>query len=249
MKFKLLSLTFGVVVSGFAIADSYQSEVGVSASRVNSDFFDSDGKSYGLTGAYYFSAVKTDGVPLAEAAYLGQNSNFFGDYVNVPSQHGVPTTNGYTVGAEVYIPESFLYVRGGASHYKINAPHSNSNDWFVSVGITPLDGLLVTTSYSNDAGYNPNLYAKYVTDIGSGNFINVEAGVADIDHVGTSTILGGDFYFDETFSVGGEVQHTDNANLYELRTRKFFSQAFSGGITLDDGEYENTVKLDVSFRF
>jgi len=249
MKLKSLILALSVASSGVAIADSYRGEVGINASRINSEFFDSDSKYYGLTGAYYFSPVKTDAVPLAEAAYLGQNSNIFGQYINVPSQHSFPKTEGYVAGAEIYIPESFLYVRGGASHYKIDAPHNNNNDWFVSVGVTPIKGLLVTTSYSDDAGYNPNIRAKYVTDIGSGHFINVEAEVADIDHLGTTSILGGDFYFDETFSLGGEIQHAKNNNFYELRARKFFTQAVSGGIALEDGENENAVTVDVSFRF
>lgn len=249
MKLTLLALAFGVVASGAAIADSYQGEVGVRATRVNSDYFDSDGQMYGLSGAYYFTPVNTGGVPLAEAAYLGQNSNFFGDYLYAPSQHSVPRAEIYTLGAEVYIPENFLYVKAGASHLDTKAPYADDNDWFVSVGLTPLKGLLVTTSYSENAGYNPNVRAKYVTNVGAGRAINVEVGVTDVDNAGTATLIGGDFYFDETLSLGGEVRELDSSRFNELRVRKFFTPDFSGAIKLANTPHENAVRLDVGLRF
>lgn len=245
MKFKLLVLALGIATSGVAIAD-YQAEVGVNASRYSSDFLDSDNKTYGVTGAYYFSPVKTSGLPLAEAAYLGKNNNIFAGIIKTPRQDWFPSSTGYVVGAEFYMPENFLYVSGGATYVDVNSG-DNRNDWFVSVGITPIDGLLVTTDYSNDAGYDLNINAKYVTQVG-GHFINLEGGVVDTDY-GTYTNVGGDFYFDNTFSVGGMIQHGDDDNAYQIRTRKFFTEAISGGLAYTDGEDENAVAVDVSFRF
>lgn len=248
MKKHSFIIMLSSAVSAAAMADSYQGEVSFGATRVNSEFLESDGKSYALSGSYYFSPVEVGSFPLAEAAYLGQKSRVYGSYLNVPSQNGFPSANGYAVGMEIYIPENFVYFQLGASRYKMRDPYNSNNDWSASVGLTPINGLLVSTSYSQDAGYNPNVYAKYVTEVG-GQYINLEAGVADTDGSGTLSLIGGDYYFDETLSLGGKLQHSNDEDLYELRVRKFFTSSFSGGVILEDGEEENSVTVNLSLRF
>ena len=246
MKLKLLIAALSVAVSGFAIADSYQSEISIGASRYDENGINSKSDSYILEGIYHFNAVDTTNLPLAEAAYLGKNSNVFAGIIDVPRHNDNPSQQSYIVGAEFYIPENFLYVRAGAVRHKVRG--GQDNDWFTAVGVTPIDGLLVTTQYFHDAGYDANIHAKYVTDIGNGQFINVEAGVADTDS-GTSALIGGDYYIDNSFSVGAEVVDSDGGDEYSLRTRKFFSESFSGELSYTDTEAGNLVNLGLAVRF
>ena len=246
MKLKLLIAALGVAASGFAIADSYQVDLGANAFRFENDHSNDTGKVYELGGIYYFKAVETNNLPLGEAAYLGKNSNVFAGFGLSPKQNGSPNQKVYAVGAEFYIPESFLYVSAGGSRYSAN--HEHDHDWFTTVGVTPIDGLLVTTSYNHDDGYDANIYAKYVTSIGTGQFINLEAGFADTDF-GTYKSVGGDFYIDNTFSVGANIADDDSGTEYTLRTTKFFSEQFSAGLAVTDTEDGNQVVVGGSFRF
>lgn len=246
MKLKLLIAALGVAASGFAIADSYQSEISVGASRYDVDGVSSKTDRYDLVGVYHFNAVNTTNLPLAESAYLGKNSNVFASLEDYPHQNGNSSLQKYQVGAEFYIPENFLYVKAGASRYSTGT--TRDNDWFTALGVTPIDGLLVTTEYNHEDGYDANIHAKYVTDIGSGQFINVEAGVADADD-GTIFQIGGDYYLDNTFSVGGNIVDNDDGTDYTLRTRKFFSESFSGELSYTDASYGNVVALGLAMRF
>ena len=246
MKLKLITAVTGLLLSSLTLAESYRADIGLAATRYDDNLYNSDTKDYNLLGAYYFKAVQTDNRPLAEAAFLGQSSNIFADVYDRPGQHGVPHLNSFSVGTEIYIPENFLYVQAGVVRRSSN--YSDRDDWFTTVGITPIDGLLLTTSYSNDAGYDANLEAKYVTDIGGGQFINLQAAVVDLDD-GTLVSAGGDYYFDRTFSVGGMITDYDGSTDYTLRTRKFFSENFSGDLAYTDTDGGNEVTLGVNFRF
>lgn len=247
MKLKLLVAAIGIAASGFVLADSYQAEVNATAIRFDTDGISSKYESYGLGGSYYFNAVKTDNLPLAEAAYLGKNSNVFAGYSYTEGTAYTPKTNSYGAGVEVYIPENFLYIKAGVARNSYEG--DKDSDWFTTVGITPIDGLLITTSYQHDAGYDANIQAKYVTDIGNGQFINVEASLADTDYAGTYKSIGGDFFIDRTFSVGAVIGDDDRGSSYTVRTRKFFSEQFSGELSYSDNDFGNAVSLGASVRF
>lgn len=245
MKLKMMVAVSALALSGAALAESYQAELNANAVRYDLDGLSSTENMYQLSGSYYFNAVNTSNLPLAEAAYLGQNSNVFAEFNDYPRQHGNPSQEFYRVGAEFYIPESFLYVKAGGSRYQSDGWHHH--DWFTTLGVTPLEGLLVTTEYNHDAGYDANIYAKYVTDLG-GNYVNLEAGVSDSED-GTITQLGGDFYIDNSFSVGAELQNQHSDNTYTLRTRKFFSDNFSGQLSYTDAPDGNIVMAGLTARF
>jgi hypothetical protein len=246
MKLKLLVAALGVAASGFALADTYQADVAASAARHDVDGINSNFNRYDVIGHYYFNAVKTDNVPLAEAAYLGKNSNFFAGYARTNADGIDSRTNSYGVGLEVYIPESFLYVKAAAQRDSIDGHHLN--DWYTSIGITPIDGLLITTEYDHEDGYDANIHAKYVTALGNGQFINLEAGAIDGDN-GNIFNVGGDFYFDNTFSVGGDIADSGDDNAYTVRTKKFFTDQFSGELSYTDTDKGNIVRAGVSYRF
>lgn len=249
MKLKIIVAACVLVSSGVVMADPYQVELGGKVYRFkDDDNFGSNDKFhvYEADGAYYFNQVSTENVPLAEAAYLGKNTNIFARLSHVPEQNGAPSLNTTIVGGELYIPESFLYVQAGVA--RTTSDHYTDNDWFTSVGITPIDGLLISTSYSHDAGYDANLHGKYVTAIGNDQYINVEAEVTDDDD-GTIKAIGGDFYFDKTFSVGAAVQSQHSDNAYTIRTRKFFTEKFSGELSYTDYPEGNMIMGGLSVRF
>lgn len=246
MKLKLFFAAIGIAASGVAIADAYQSEVGATAARWDNDGINSSVNSYGVNGKYYFNLVKTDNLPLAEAAYLGKNSNVFADFSRNYSKGYLADSKVLSGGVEVYMPENFLYVKIDAAHYSYD--HDSDNMAIATIGLTPLDGLLVTTSWDSDESYHANIAAKYVTAIGSGQFINVEASLADTDF-GTYKSIGGDFYLDNTFSVGAEISDDDLGTDYTVRTRKFFSEQFSGELSYTDSDLGNEVAIGASYRF
>jgi hypothetical protein len=248
MKLKLLFASIVLVSSCFAIADTYQAEVGANAARWDLDGINSSVNSYGVNGKYYFNAVKTDNLPLAEAAYLGKNSSAF---LNLTRQDGhgyILDNKRYSAGVEVYIPENFLYIKVEGVNQRYTGDSDTSA--LTTIGLTPLDGLRVSTSWDSDEGYNANVDAKYVAALGNDHYINVEASLADTDW-GTFKAIGGDYYFDNTFSVGAEVTDNDNGTNYLVRTRKFFTEQFSGDLAYIDSDFGNgnAVAVGVNYRF
>ena len=131
MKLKMIVAACALVASGAALAESYQAEVNAGATRYDQDGISSSDHTYSLGGSYYFNPVHTSGLPLAESAYLGKNSNVFAGVIDYPSQHGNPSSQAYTLGAEFYIPESFLYVQAGAT--RLQGKHWNDNEDGTSV--------------------------------------------------------------------------------------------------------------------
>lgn len=245
MKLKNVIAVGTLLASTVAMADSYQFDVGANASRLDLNGLSSKSNSHGVTGSYYFNPVSTTNLPLAEAAFLGKNSDVYASATRV-SWRG-DRGDVFNVGAEFFIPENFLYVSGGLLKAKRDG-ESADNDWYTSVGVTPIDGLLVSTFYSHDAGYDANIHGKYVTDIGNGHFINLTAGLSDADD-GTMVDIGGDFYLDNSFSVGGEIVHQDSDNAYTVRARKFFTEQFSGQLAYTDAPAANEIAVAVSMRF
>ena len=246
MKLKLMFASIVIVSSGFTIADTYQAEVGASAARWDEDRINSSLNNYEVNGKYYFNLVKSDNLPLAEAAYLGKNSNAF-LVAGRNYGHGYfADVKNYSGGVEVYIPENFLYIKVEGVHERYEGDSDTSA--LTTIGLTPLDGLRVTTSWDSDESYHANLDAKYVTALGNGQYINVEATLADTD-LGTYKAIGGDYYFDNTFSVGAAVSDDYIGTNYLVRTRKFFTEQFSGDLAYADTEFGNMVALGVNYRF
>lgn len=247
MKLKLIFAATVLATSGLAIADSYQSEVGASAARWDADGINSSLNNYEVNGKYYFNLVKTDNLPLAEAAYLGKNSNAFLAASRNYGHGYLGDGKSYSGGVEVYIPENFLYIKVEGIHQRYEGDSDSSA--FTTIGLTPFDGLRLTTSWNSDESYHANIDAKYVTALGNGQYINVEASFADTDGNGTYKAIGGDYYFDNTFSVGAEVSDDDFGTNYSVRTRKFFTEQFSGDLSYADTDLGNAIALGVNYRF
>lgn len=237
MKLKHLIATGLLCGSSVALAQSYQFEVGGGLTHVDPDAGNSDTQVYGH-GRYHFTRVQTAQRPLAEAAFLARSSNAY--------VRGYDDLDVIQAGAEFYIPDSIFYV--AAEVTRVDYPgQARNNDWGVKLGLTPIEGLLVWTGYYDEPGYDLNLHAKYVIDLGRNNAVNLEAGFVDYDEDNHAYLMG-DFYFDRTFSAGvGYLDDGDDG--YLIRTRKFFTEAISAEASYTKSDYADQLSLGASFRF
>lgn len=225
MKIKFLALaTAFSLTSGVALADTYQAEVGADYT----DIENGDGV-FGMHGEFHFAPVQTRNHPLAEAAFLERSTNVYAEADNDFDQ--------LTIGGELYVPDTMFYVGGRVTRVDDAADETTL---YATLGLTPVDGLLVTTQFSED-GYDANIQAKYVTSLGGGNFVNLEGGFYEGDVEDTLT-LAGDFYIDRTFSVG--AMYADYGfDEFTLRTEKFFSSEVSGQLSFTDSDLRGNVLM------
>ncbi|HWV16532.1 MAG TPA: putative porin, partial [Cellvibrio sp.] len=224
-----------------------QAEVIAGLTRVDMDYARDEMDVYTLGGKYYFEKVETANLPIAESAFLNKNGGVYA----IASRADFPGEDyeSYTVGADYFIPDAFLYFDVSADQAKYGS--DTDNDWGTTLGVTPIEGLLISTEYYHDQGYDANLSAKYVTATGAGEFINIEAQVVDGDDEGeeTYTSVGADYYFDRTFSVGGQLENVDSDNSYTIRTHKFFTEQFNAGLAYTDAPDGHTISVAVGLHF
>lgn len=245
MRMKLLAMTIvtaGLSSVGAAQAQDYQMEGSAAYSSIKPDVGASDSV-LGLGFTYNFEKVKTAGVPLAEAAYLGRNSNLALAYATVDK------ADVDTMGAqgEFYLDNLYL-----AALYATKDSAGTSADTFGgSIGFRLGEGTQLALGYTTtDAGAGGSvdaisLSAKHVTKLSGGNFINLEGGYTSVDDNNDtkSFNVGGDFYFDPTFSVGADYTSTDGttgsgSSDYSVGAQKFFTPTLSGELsygTANDG--------------
>ncbi len=233
MKIKSLALATAMVFSsGLALADSYQAEIGA-------DYTDVDGGdgAFGIHGEFHFNPVQTRNHPLAEAAFLEQSSNV---YAAADNDFDV-----LTVGGEMYVPDTMFYAGARVARTDFNG--SDDTTLYATLGLTPVDGLLVTTEF-NDDGYDANVQAKYVTALGGGNYVNLEGEYRDSDFDDYLS-LGADFYFTRTLSVGAAFADRFGTDEFTLRARNFFTDEVSGQVAFTDSDGNNRIMIGGAIRF
>lgn len=231
---KILGVAVALVVSNAAIADSYRTEI--TAGATDSDATDT---SFDLGIRYHFQEVDTSGKPLAEAAFLNKSSNVYAETVNIAGDGDTETT----AGVEFYLPNTMFY--GGFDVTKTD----DNTSWTATLGVTPIDGLLVTTSYKEDVDYDLNLDAKYVTTLGNGHAINLEAKVIDGEE-DVLWSLGGDYYLSNNTSLGlAFSDYTGNDTDVTVRGRHFFSNEFFAGASFTAADNNDTIALEAGLRF
>jgi hypothetical protein len=254
-----------------ALADDYRFEVkGTFDRHMRSDDGDSaaDLDAATLAGTWYFAPVSTDNVPLAEAAFLGRASSlsaiakqfdFLGTHLDAQS-----ASVGY------YIPGTMFYAGVGVSRDESLIGLSSTSvlteyntTWSGTLGIAPLDGLLLTTDFQ-EHGYDPNITARYVGKLPNNHFYagsvnlayhdDVSASSAHdlagtsfgLDDTGTSFGLDFDYYFDESTSLG--LGFDDVGNRWELRGEKFFSKSWAAGVSAYTADRIDGFGVHVTWR-
>ncbi|HEU4688041.1 MAG TPA: putative porin [Vicinamibacterales bacterium] len=229
-----------------AHADDYRFELGAAFERANLDFDDEFGDvpdvdSIAVSGHFYLNPVPTDGVPLAEAAFLNRSS-----FVNAAAQRfddGDDTFDVFAANFGYYIPNTMFYGRLGVIKFDdVDA----GDDTLVTgtVGITPFKGLLVTTDFDED-GWNPNASARYVGQFGNQKFYAAGITVVDPDNDDLTFSADFDYYFDHTFSVGGSV----GEDIVGIRAEKFFTPSFAVGARAYTADDVDGFGAHVKWRF
>lgn len=213
MKFSQALLPAVIATTLSSFTQAYQFET----SANYTDYYDGLITSTEYSGTYYFSHVSTDAAPLAEAAFLGKNSSINLSYFRSESDEfdGVDSTS---ASASFFIPNSIFFVGVG---YEEDDDENNAT---LNLGITPVDGLLITTQHDKEADeYNENLYAKYVILLSGDQALNLEAAVEKNEEADQNDyLLLADFYFTRHFSLGAAFSDDDVGNTYGLTMQHFF---------------------------
>ena len=216
-----------------AQADDYRFELNLAGEHASFDFDDAaDLDAVGVGGTYYLAPVPTDGLPLAEAAFLNRSS--FIDAFAVRSELGDEKIDVFGANFGYYVPGTMFYGRIGVTYADdFGGDQTNVNGTF---GITPLKGLRVTTDIDED-GWDPNVTARHVGRIADRNWYAASVSVTDPDEGDVDVGLDFDFFFDPTFSVGAGF--SSGSDSIAVRAEKFFRTRFAVGAhayTGDDGD-------------
>ena len=271
-----------LLATDISIAQTYRSEISLDYLRRDREALpDSESDTWRVSGTYYFSPVNTASHPLAEAAFLEKASNLSVSYLHEEWDYSDTygsfryetsvTEEDLNADIELFIPNTMFYVAAGMtrdeSKYRTTVFYmeddlnpgeetdtetDSDNSWHGSLGVTPIDGLLIWSDFYEDVDLDEhwNLNAKYVTDW-NGNAINIEGGYNDYDG-DYSIYVVSDYYLDRTFSVGTGVSYIDaddSDNSYILRTRKFFTDRFSIHANYISSDFIDTYNIGIDVRF
>ena len=219
---KAAALLCGLLAGAAAQADDYRFELNASFDRASFDDDIPDVDILSVAGTFYLKPVPTDGVPLAEAAFLHRSSfvNAGVSRVDVGGEHAevFGANFGY------YIPNTIFYGRIGVTKFDDDFGFDDDTTVNGSFGIAPFDGLLVYTDFDED-GWDPNVTARYVGKFDFGNYYAASISVADSDDDDVDVGASFDYFFDHTFSVGAGL----SSDRFEVRAEKFFMPNFSVG--------------------
>jgi hypothetical protein len=225
-----------------ALADDYRGEVTLFGDRVEPDGDFPHVDQFAAVGTYYLEPVRTDGLPLAEAAFLDHSSFVHGSAVR--SEIGDEKIDIFSASLGYYMPDTIFFGRLGVSYADdFEGDQTNINGSF---GITPLDGLLLFTNFDED-GWDPNVTAKYVGKMANAHYYAITASAVDPDRGDTSVSLDFDYYLDNTFSVGaGYGSASDD---FSVRAQKFFTPSFAVGGHVSTGDDGDAFGANVTWRF
>jgi hypothetical protein len=213
MKFSRVLLAALITTSLSPFVNAYQFE----ASAGYRDYYDSLITAADLRAAYYFSQVMTDSKPLGEAAFLGKSSSVELSYSHFDTNYA-GSSDSKQISVSYFIPHSIFFTE---LFYDDNV---NGNYAVLRLGISPIEGLLITTYHNNEADdYNANLYAKYVFLLNSNRAINIESAFAKNEETNKNEYnFRGDFYFNRQFSLGASFSNDDTGDYYSLMAQHFF---------------------------
>ncbi len=98
--------------------------------------------------------------------YLDSSKRGSVDILTGKIEHDIPNTM-------LYVGAMYNYRRFDTSGHDI----PSDNDRGETIGLAPIDGLLIHTEYFDEAGYDPNVQARYVINLLGENAIRLELAV------------------------------------------------------------------------
>ena len=227
-------------VQGVAHAQDYQMEAG--ASYID---LDGDDSAVGVDFTYYLETVSTANRPLAEAYFLGRNSNLGASYATADEAD----LDVIAVGGEFWFQD--IYVAAALSQEDDGV--DTFDDYLVRAGYMLQDGALVYIGFDDgDSFIDPTYHigAKYVGKLGE-NFVNLEADLASNDGDNTLSLLG-DYFFTTEFSAGVRVSESDASGVdteFGVGAKYFFTPTISGEVEYSTQDSFDTIGLRVAARF
>jgi len=237
-----------------AHAGDYQWELGTSDAGFSVS--DSELDFYGFYGTYYFRDVKTETLPLLEAAYLNRT----GSVSLSPSRVATDDFGHFDqwrLSSEIYIPDYWLYFGAGISQSDsleqsyngttIVSNRDHDTSWDATIGITPFAGLRLSTTYFQHADYQPNLAVKYVGKFGDDHYYGFGLNLVDPDNDDLVYSVSGEYFIDRTLKVGAEL----GENRWGVSADKFFGERFNLGLgyTEYDDDSGHSLGLRAAWRF
>ncbi|MDO3384598.1 putative porin [Gilvimarinus sp. SDUM040013] len=226
---------------------------------------DFDSQAYGVEASYFYAPVKLGQQPYAEAAFLQgvsslelsmQRRETESRFTDCASCNAASSTYDYlTLTSRSYVAD-YLYLEGTYSYsdyeyQSFNSTSSNDSDfWFASIGVMPLEGLLITTDFNKrnslfENGWN--LGAKYVVPVTETAAINMEATYSDPDIGDDTWLLEADYYFTPTLSLGGS--YSTQSELYTARSTWYWSKSFAVDVEYQEQYLGDSYTIGVSTRF
>lgn len=273
--FTAIVATFSFSLSPISTAQTYQTEIGVTYSEFDSDFYPGDNYSIGLQGTQYFSPVYTRNLPLAEAAFLQKASSLSLSLANDDYEFDDQDGDSYLRGANVtyYIPNSIFFVGAGITENKLVFTHRYYGDyayegivstdwrshWNATLGVAPIDGLQVWSEFLEGVDVSDywNLSAKYVKPLVGEQAISIEARYVDDRQFDIrSVVVSTDYYFNHRFSVGLVTaqfifgsSEVDDSTPYHIRARQFITENTSVELAYFSSDYSDRWQLGGTIRF
>lgn len=231
------------LIAGTALATSYSSEINFGFSKIDREGDSTSAERIALYGEHHLKPVEVHQYPFEEAAFLAKSTYVYGGFdVMNPSEEDTQWA-----GIAYYVPNSVFYVEGAVKRFH-DELGEKGNDFGVVGGMRLFDGMLLTTRYWDEEGYEPNAHIKMVHQLAGGNFINVEVGYTDTE-IDSTFEAAFDAYFDPSFSVG--LLYKDNMGEDEitLRTMKYVTNVFHIGASVNKMEEDKSLAMEAGIRF
>ncbi|KZY28437.1 MULTISPECIES: putative porin [unclassified Oleiphilus] len=243
MNIKLISSAIALsLASTVAFSESFKAEVGIGYADL-----DNDSSLKAMMGTLYFDSVNTENHPLAESAFLEEASNV--QLVHGIGELGPIDANVTSLVVDYYIPDTQFFV--GAvilrSSAELGSTKITDTDWGLTAGFSPIENLLLTTSYLHEPGYDLNLDAKYVNKLTDDTAVNIEASFEKGDDDNTYD-LSADYYLNKKFSIGANIIKAGETG-YGIQSRIFLTNELSINAKYLTIDSNNSIFLDAGLRF
>lgn len=268
MRICNLSLSLLLAVSGASFADTFQFEVGGDFSSRDTDygFMTVSDDVANIWGQFYFDQVETGGSAFLEAPFLQRSSKVLINHKRVNYDNGNTAVSLAKV--DWYIPDTIFYVAplyvNISADDDVYGDDSSENSIGMSIGFTPVEGMLIKTTWFEDFDYSDNLSFKYVAEFGAGQALNMELDYekSDEEYLDDYWGIAFDFYFDPTWSGGVYFKSQTSLNdiamgsgwivgkdTIGIRSTKFFTDQISLQASYAVSDTIDSWSLGVSYRF
>ena len=234
-----LALASVFAFAGTAQAQDYQAEAGFSYIHV--EVGEVSDSAMALDFTYYLEQVSTANKPLAEAAFLGRNSNVGVSYLTF-DEADADALNfaGEYWANDIYVAADYTSA-DDADEIAVNVGYMLKDGLLGYVGMIDADGVDETTLL---------LGAKYVASMGA-NYVNLEGELLTND--GNNLLsLAGDYFINNETSVGVRVAESDVDGVettFGVGASYFFMPNASAAVEYTTQDETDMLALRVAARF